>query len=80
MKSKGVNITAETCPHYLTLSAEEVPNNGTEFKCAPPIRSSRNKVNNNLLICGFVQFLYKYFSIFYRMLCGNISKKILLTW
>ncbi|MFF5204702.1 allantoinase AllB [Streptosporangium sp. NPDC000396] len=39
----GVRITAETCPHYLTLSAEEVPEGATQFKCCPPIRSRRNR-------------------------------------
>jgi allantoinase len=39
----GVRITAETCPHYLTLTAEEVPEGATRFKCCPPIRSSANR-------------------------------------
>ena len=34
-------ITAETCPHYLTFAAEEIPDGATEFKCAPPIREAR---------------------------------------
>lgn len=42
-KRDGVNITAETCPHYLTLIAEEVPNGGTMFKCCPPIREASNR-------------------------------------
>ncbi|GAA0414374.1 allantoinase [Acrocarpospora corrugata] len=37
----GVRITAETCPHYLTLSAEEV--SSPAFKCCPPIRESANR-------------------------------------
>ena len=37
----GVPITAETCPHYLTFAAEEIPDGATEFKCAPPIREAR---------------------------------------
>ena len=37
-KRDGVRITAETCPHYLTFSAEEIPDGATEFKCAPPVR------------------------------------------
>jgi allantoinase len=41
-KAEGVRITAETCPHYLTFSAAEVPDGATEFKCAPPIRESRH--------------------------------------
>ncbi|MGH3101976.1 MAG: allantoinase AllB, partial [Thermoleophilia bacterium] len=34
----GVRVTAETCPHYLALSAEEVPDGATQFKCCPPVR------------------------------------------
>ena len=37
------NVTAETCPHYLTLTAEEVPDGATEFKCCPPIRGADNR-------------------------------------
>ncbi|HEU4348004.1 MAG TPA: allantoinase AllB [Actinoplanes sp.] len=39
----GVQITAETCPHYLTFTAEEVPDGGTEYKCCPPIREAANR-------------------------------------
>jgi allantoinase len=39
----GVRITAETCPHYLTLRAEDVPDGATQFKCCPPIRESANQ-------------------------------------
>jgi allantoinase len=39
----GHRITAETCPHYLTLAAERVPAGGTEFKCCPPIRDDDNR-------------------------------------
>jgi allantoinase len=39
---RGSPVTAETCPHYLALSAEEVPDGGTAFKCAPPIREAAN--------------------------------------
>jgi allantoinase len=42
-KADGVAITAETCPHYLTFSAEDVPDGATEFKCAPPIREARHR-------------------------------------
>ena len=37
------NLTVETCPHYLTFSAEEVPDGATEFKCCPPIRDAANR-------------------------------------
>ncbi|MFF7102026.1 allantoinase AllB [Streptomyces nigra] len=39
----GVRITVETCPHYLTLTAEEVPDGASEFKCCPPIREAANQ-------------------------------------
>jgi allantoinase len=38
-----IAFTAESCPHYLGLSAEEVPDGATEFKCAPPIRGKKNQ-------------------------------------
>ncbi|MQS10350.1 amidohydrolase family protein, partial [Streptomyces alkaliphilus] len=39
----GVRVTAETCPHFLVLTAEEVPDGATEFKCCPPIRDADNR-------------------------------------
>ncbi|XP_053625669.1 allantoinase-like [Plodia interpunctella] len=36
-------VTAETCHHYLTLNAEDVPRGHSEYKCAPPIRTKDNK-------------------------------------
>ncbi|MFE2285395.1 allantoinase AllB [Streptomyces sp. NPDC059443] len=42
-KAEGVQITVESCPHFLTLTAEEVPDGATEFKCCPPIRESANQ-------------------------------------
>ncbi|WP_316780856.1 allantoinase AllB [Streptomyces sasae] len=42
-KRDGVRLTVETCPHYLTLTAEEVPDGASEFKCCPPIREAANQ-------------------------------------
>jgi allantoinase len=42
-KAAGVPITVETCPHYLTFAAEEIPDGATHFKCAPPIREAANR-------------------------------------
>ncbi|MEU4698315.1 allantoinase AllB [Nonomuraea dietziae] len=39
----GLRVSAETCPHYLTLAAEQVPEGDTAFKCCPPIRSEANR-------------------------------------
>jgi allantoinase len=42
-KSECLPLTVETCPHYLTFAADEVPDGATQFKCAPPIRSGENR-------------------------------------
>ena len=42
-RERGVRVTAETCPHYLFFDAGRIPNGATEFKCAPPIRSPRDR-------------------------------------
>ncbi|MET7872313.1 allantoinase AllB [Streptomyces cyaneofuscatus] len=42
-KHEGVRVTVESCPHFLTLTAEEVPDGATEFKCCPPIREAANQ-------------------------------------
>jgi allantoinase len=33
-----IAFSGETCPHYLSIADDEIPNGATEFKCAPPIR------------------------------------------
>ncbi|MEV8083295.1 allantoinase AllB [Pseudarthrobacter oxydans] len=42
-KRDGVKLTVETCPHYLTLMAEEIPDGATAYKCCPPIREASNR-------------------------------------
>ena len=42
-RRRGVPVTVETCPHYLTFGSEEIPDGRTEFKCAPPIREAENR-------------------------------------
>ena len=42
-KADGIPITAETCPHYLTFAAEEIPDGATHFKCCPPVRERENR-------------------------------------
>jgi allantoinase len=42
-RKEGVRITVETCPHYLTLSAEEVADGATQFKSCPPVRDAANR-------------------------------------
>lgn len=38
-KEKGVPVTAETCPHYLLFTEDEVERAGTLAKVNPPLRS-----------------------------------------
>ena len=42
-RADGVRITVETCPHYLTFAAEQVPDGDTAFKCCPPIREAAHR-------------------------------------
>ncbi len=36
-------VSVETCPHYLTFDAAEIPDGATAWKCAPPIREAANR-------------------------------------
>jgi allantoinase len=42
-RATGVDVSVETCPHYLTFDAEHVPDGATELKCCPPIREAANR-------------------------------------
>lgn len=42
-RSAGLQLTVETCFHYLCLSAGDIPDGRPEFKCCPPIRDSTNR-------------------------------------
>jgi allantoinase len=42
-RAEGLPVSVETCPHYLHLCAEEIPDGATLCKCAPPIRSRENR-------------------------------------
>ena len=42
-RADGVRVSVETCPHYLALTADDVPDGSTEFKCCPPIRDAGNR-------------------------------------
>jgi allantoinase len=41
-RKRGVQVTAETCPHYLFFESGSIRKGRTEFKCAPPIRDLQN--------------------------------------
>jgi allantoinase len=42
-RSKGVAITAETCPHYLAFTDDDFERIGPALKCAPPIRDAATR-------------------------------------
>lgn len=42
-QAQGVDVTCETCPHYLVLTDEDVERLGAVAKCAPPIRDGREQ-------------------------------------
>ena len=42
-RAQGLPLTAETCPHYLSFSAEDIGDGRTQFKCAPPIRERSHR-------------------------------------
>lgn len=55
----GLDVTCETCPHYLTLTDDDVEKLGAVAKCAPPLRSTaeqellwRELLAENILTIG----------------------------
>jgi len=42
-RADGVPISGETCPHYLALRADELPDGDPRVKCFPPIRGPRHQ-------------------------------------
>jgi len=57
-RREGVRVTVETCPHYLTFSAEEIPDGATAFKCSPPIREAANReLLWNALRDGIIEYV-----------------------
>jgi len=42
-RAAGIDVSVETCPHYLTFDAEHIADGATELKCCPPIREAANR-------------------------------------
>lgn len=42
-RERGVDVTCETCPHYLVFAEEDVERIGALAKCAPPIRDGATR-------------------------------------
>ena len=57
-RTKGVTITAETCPHYLAFDEQDFERIGPALKCAPPIRDAATRAALwNSLLEGRVDFI-----------------------
>jgi allantoinase len=42
-RARGVDVTAETCPHYLVFTADDMERLGAVAKCAPPFRDAAER-------------------------------------
>lgn len=42
-RRRGVDVTCETCPHYLHFADDDLERVGIALKCAPPIRDERQR-------------------------------------
>ena len=42
-RAEGLPVTVETCPHYLCIAADQIPDGDPAFKCCPPIRDDGNR-------------------------------------
>lgn len=42
-KARGVSVTAETCPHYFTLTEEALLSRDADFRMNPPLRTERDR-------------------------------------
>ena len=42
-RARGVDVSCETCPHYLVLNEDDVEALGAVAKCAPPLRSQEER-------------------------------------
>ena len=43
-KARGVQVTAETCPHYFTLTDEAIKDFDTNTKVNPPLRAEKDRL------------------------------------
>lgn len=57
-RAKGVDVTCETCPHYLVLTDDDVERIGAAAKCAPPLRSPAVQAELwQRVLAGEIQFV-----------------------
>jgi len=57
-RERGVDVTCETCPHYLVLDEDDLVRVGAVAKCAPPLRARADRDDLRAeLAAGNVDFL-----------------------
>jgi allantoinase len=57
-RARGVDVTCETCAHYLVLTQEDAEELGAAAKCAPPLRSRQHlEALWGQIVEGNVQFV-----------------------
>jgi allantoinase len=57
-RARGVDVTCETCPHYLVLTESDQERLGTLAKCAPPLRAAGERdALRGQLTAGHVDFV-----------------------
>ncbi|MEC1683562.1 allantoinase [Bacillus mojavensis] len=57
-KQEGLDVTVETCPHYVLFSHDDLRERGSVAKCAPPLRSQPSKeVLIDTLISGDIDMV-----------------------
>jgi len=42
-RARGVNVSIETCPHYLSFTEDDLERLGSVAKCAPPLRPAADQ-------------------------------------
>jgi allantoinase len=57
-KAKGLDVTLETCPHYLIFNVDDFEKLGAVAKCAPPLRKEEERLQLwNALISGEIDMI-----------------------
>jgi len=57
-RARGIDVTCETCPHYLVLTENDVERLGAVAKCAPPLRTPNEQASLwEQLLAGHIQFI-----------------------
>ncbi len=42
-KAHGIHVTAEVCPHHLTLTSDDIPRDDPQYKMNPPLRTPQDR-------------------------------------